>query len=97
MPPSAVTFTFAALAPCSGVDISDEEYQAILREFEHRTLDLLSMNLSAHLRNTISKKNLQQWLDEPDSPFEIEWRFHFRGTDLRQVLGRLRRNTSVSP
>jgi hypothetical protein len=78
------------------VDISDGEYQAILQEFERRTLDLLSMNLSAHLRNTISKKNLQQWLDEPDSPFEIEWRFHFRGNDLRQVLGRLRRGEAAT-
>lgn len=93
----AGSFTFKGWRPASGVDISDGEYLAILEEFERRTLDLLSMNLSAHLRNTISKKNLQQWLDEPDSPFEIEWRFHFRGNDLRQVLGRLRRNTGIPP
>ena len=74
------------------MEITDSEYEAIIREVTARVKDIIFMNAERYIRQSMTKRRIEAWLDE-DSNVEIVIRYvvHLCVGDLQQILGRLRR------
>ena len=76
------------------MQISDEEYEAIIHELAERVRDVVFMNAERNLRNALPKDRVEQLLDMPGyQPIDIEHHIEFTVDDLRQILGRCRRSS----
>lgn len=75
--------------------ITNEEYNKIVKEWANRLKDLVYLNAEENIRERMSKEYLENLLDAKvskwDDNLEIVFTVGIVINDLKQMLGRLRR------
>jgi len=71
------------------LDLSEEEFDEVVREIAERVKDLIYMNLEERIRETL-RDILKREFDENDS-ITFKWVLKILFNDIVQIVGRLRR------
>ena len=77
--------------------ISDEEYEAIIKEMSERIKDFVFMNAERKVRQTLTKERVEELLSDDDlKDISIYYGIIFKVGDLLQIIGRFRRKKKNS-
>jgi len=73
--------------------LSDEEYEAIIKEIAERVRDIVFMNAERKVKQSLPKEEVEKLLDSGNDikVISVVHRVEFVVGDLIQILGRLRR------
>jgi len=73
--------------------LTDEEYEAVIRELSERVKDIVFMNAERKVRDALPKEFLEELLDKKNDTesISISYMVCFAVGDIYQIIGRMRR------
>jgi len=72
--------------------ITNEEYEAIVKEIAGRVKDCIFMDAERIIRSLLTKEYVEDLLDHPRDTVRFKYICETLGQDFVQILGRLRRS-----
>ena len=71
--------------------VTDEEFEILVQEIAERLKDLIYMNAESQVRECLTKLRDRILTEDPHSEIIINVEFTLPFNDLRQIIGRMRR------